>query len=305
MVGLGNFHPPLKCKCPSYTNGRKTFNPYYVCSHKCLGCPIRYGRRWKYFGRSADTPIGVNVEKAIKDYYKIRPFSEIEISTQCDPFDLRFERDYRITRTFLFGIQKRIRKDVYLTFLTKSALISEYISLIPKDNSVIQFSIESYDKKTKITSPMASSYDERLETIECFVEEGYKVGVRIDPLIPNFDTKDEVREIIRDCDCRGVKHITISFIKLFHRQLENVSKRLGYNLEPMMIEKSNGELFVKDKVRLPLAKEIKKECKTLGLGFAMCRENLIKDTALCDCFDLLKDYKPVTERKKFKQLTLF
>jgi DNA repair photolyase len=305
MVGLGKFNDPFQCKCYDYSRERRTFQPYWRCSHGCLGCYARKGYRWTYWGKVKKSIVSVDLEKAIKDYRNLKSKSEIEIAPSCDAFDLVYEKKHRITKRFLELINQNIRKDIYFTFLTKSALIAEYKDLIPKESSVIQITVESYRDKMKITSPSASSYKERLNCVKDLVMNNHKVGIRIDPIIPQFDKIDEIKSIIQDFDCLGIRHITISFMKLYENQIQRVSEKLGLNLRERMERANKKEFFIKEEIRKKMAKKIRSMCDDLGLTFAMCRENVVRDTGLCDPFHLIDNYTPKKVENNYKKITDF
>jgi hypothetical protein len=114
----------------------------------------------------------------------------------------------------------------------------------------------------------------------------------------------DIEEIIRDFDCLGIKHITISFIKLYQNQIKKVSEKVGFDIGKI-IEKKNKEFFIKKEIRMKMAQKIKDVCNSLGLTFAMCREAIMEDTGFCDPFHLIAGYKPKKENKNFKKITEF
>lgn len=287
---MGSFKAPPRCKCPDYSWGRRTFQPYWRCTHGCLGCYARRGYRWSYWGSKSDGPVSVDLEAALEDYRRLPENSEIEAAPSCDAFDLAHERERRITREFLEALQGRVRGDVYFTFLTKSALIGEYAELLPAGQSVAQVTIEGYKGKTRITSRGASSYRERLDAVSRLSRAGVPVGVRIDPIIPSVDEEEELPRIVSDAQSAGAEHITVSFVKLYRDQVGAVSEALGKNLWRVMVPETDREFFVEPDLRREWALAIRDECGDRGLTFAMCREAVVEDTGLCDPFHLIGGY---------------
>jgi DNA repair photolyase len=304
IVGLGKFTIPKYCKLKTYSNGRFTFSPFWKCTHGCLGCYAKKGYRWNYWSKRSDSKVSVDFKQCEKDYMNLKPNSEIEISPSCDPFDLYFEKKYRATRRFLTEIVP-LREDIFLTFLSKSRIISEYIDLYPRDRSIFQISVESYKDKLKITSPNASNYNERLNAIRRLVDFGFKCSIRIDPIIPKFDTIQDIENIIEDFLAEGIKHITCSTIKVSSPQdlLD-----LGVDLKDSLKRREKGREFLfRKKLRQKYAQFISNKCDEYGITFAMCRENLADDTGFCDPFHLLKDYSPnkASDTLKYKKLSSF
>lgn len=308
MVGLGNFTTPYLCKLNEYSNGRRTFTPFWCCSHRCVYCYLEFGFRYLYWrAKSEDKIVSVDMERATKDYMKLTSNTEIEVSPSCDAFDKAYEKKHRLTRRFLKEIVP-LRSDVFLTFVTKSNIINEYSELIPEKQSVIQISVESHGKKLKHLSPNASSYEERLESVKRLVDEGLQVGLRIDPIIPEICTnKKDINEIMNDFINAGIKHITCSFVKLNPIQIKKLSEKFGWTLENYMYRKHKNEFYFNDEIREDYATMIKKRCIEADITFAMCREIIVKDTGLCDPFHLLSNYKrkPKTRTQIYKKLTDF
>lgn len=289
MVGIGTFGLPNKCKLFDYSNGRNTCHPFWQCSHGCPSCYIWYGLRWNIYGKKADSPVSIDIPQAIKDYKKLKPFSEIECSPSCDAFDLKLEKRYKITQQLLTEFKKIEREDVFITFLTKSHLIQDYILLMNPETMVIQMTVES--NRLDITSPHASTYSERIEAIRLLTDNGLKVGLRIDPIIPKLVSKEDISAILSDCIDAGIEHTTISFIKLFPNQLIDISKKLNIDFKTFM-EKEGKEYFVaEDDSKKEFAQYIADYCNDAGITFSMCRESTVKDTGCCDPFHLLKKWK--------------
>jgi DNA repair photolyase len=284
MAGLGKFSVPPFCKCPNYaTHGiRFTYQPFYDCTHFCPFCYAQYGYRWNFWAKKSDTKIAVTEEEVKRDYLKLKPRSQIEASSSCDPFDLHYESKHEITKKMLENVFN-LRDDIAFTWITKSHIIGKYCDILPK-LSVPQVTIES--KKTNITSPKASSYGKRMEAIGLLVDAGFKTSLRLDPIIPFWLSMQDIHSIIEESANKGIKHVTISVIKLKKRQFKSIGKLFGQKLIKNM-QDFDGEWFVLDHIRLLIHESVKEKCNELGLTFGACRENVVEDSGYCDPFHLI------------------
>jgi DNA repair photolyase len=284
MVGLGSFKIPVMCKVRNYApyGIRMTFQPYWRCTHGCPTCYAPYGYRWQFWGAKGEV-VAVNLIQVYNDYLKLRPGTQVEAAPSCDAFDLVFEKKYEITKNACKDIFS-LRSDIPFTFITKSALIGSYVDVLPK-LSVPQITIES--QRPNISSPNASPYTERLDAVEILTNAGFKVGVRIDPIIPDWTKSNEIYSIINDVVKRGCKHITISIVKLYAEQINKVEKAFGINTTGKIYLKW-GLYYYNDDTRRVIEQMVKDKCNSMGITFATCMENLIDDTGNCDPFHLLK-----------------
>jgi hypothetical protein len=58
------------------------------------------------------------------------------------------------------------------------------------------------------------------------------------------------------------------------------------------------EYYIKKDIRNAIANIISSSCSEKDLTYAMCREDLIKDTGYCDPFHLLPSYKPKKKQRR-------
>jgi len=293
MVGLGNFTIIDMCKCKTK---RRTFQPYLICSHNCPFCySMLSGMRWNVLYKKYNVIPFIDFEQLDKDFLALKQFTEIEASSSCDPFDRTYEKEYRITDKALKKIFNQ-RDDILFTWVTKSALIQDYVKKLPK-RSIPQITLESLN--THITSPNASTYNERLKAITKIVDYGFKVAVRIDPIIPQILPITDLEQILNDIIELGVNHITCSFIKLKEIHIQRVQDKLGVNLSEMMYlkNKKTKEYYVQEQIRLEYYKFIKNKIKGKKITFALCRENIVPDSrnASCDPFHLINPIKKITD----------
>jgi DNA repair photolyase len=221
---------------------------------------------------------------------KLKPFTQIEASSSCDPFDLLYEKKYGITRKCCKNIFSK-RDDILFTWISKSEYIGECVDLLPK-LSVPQITIES--TRTHITSPNASTYTKRLGALDILADAGFDVGGRIDPIIPGFTSMEEIFQIIEDVTNFGSKHITVSVLKMNKEQITSLEKHFGVNfhgkieLHPI----NNKMYYFKPEIRKEIEEQIRDKCNEKGITFGTCMEYVVEDTGFCDPFHLLKNKTP-------------
>lgn len=283
MVGLGTFKVPERCKlCELWGEDivRRTFQPYWMCSHACIYCYAKYGYRWTYWAKKSDTMKAVDLVQARKDYLNLEHGTQVEASSSCDAFDLRFERKFGVTKEFLKEIVP-LRNDIPFTWVTKSHLIGEYVDILPR-LSVPQVTIDSYGKKCKMVASGASVYEKRVQAVKK-LSERFKVGIRIDPIIPDFDSMQDIEAIFSDV-VDHVDHVTISIIKFKKKDVKKVTEKLGI---PPPTERVGKEFWYAKDVRREYHVRVKELCNEHGITFASCREDILKETGQCDPFHLL------------------
>jgi DNA repair photolyase len=309
MNGLGKFKVVNHCKLYNYCSIRKTFQPYYRCSHFCIYCFSSFGYKWNSLFNHTSSIISVDVDKAVEDYHSLKPYTQIEISSNCDPFDLVYEKEHQITLEFLSKIKKIERDDIYITFITKSNLISqkEYLEVLPNNkNCIIQINVEGYGDQLKILSPKASTYNQRLKTVQILCENEFRVSIRIDPIIPFFISIKDIEKIIEDFELNGIKHVTASAIKLQEIQIKNIEELIGKEIRNSLVKNEKVYYFKRD-VRLTYFNKIKNVCEEKGLTYAFCKDNLIEDKkgVYCDPFHLITNRSFIKKRKNLSITDFF
>lgn len=191
-----------------------TINPYSSCSFNCLYCYIRGSK----YGENLERSVAIKsnaaqlLEIELARRAKKNDFGFIVLSSSTDPY-IHFEKDEKITRSLLEIILK-YKFPVHI--ITKSPMVSRDFDLLkkiaqeailPKDlqgfqlpGCLITFSFSTLDSAiSKIFEPGAPEPFERLKALELCVNEGFKTGVSLMPLLPYIsDTTESLDKFYRE-----------------------------------------------------------------------------------------------------------
>lgn len=206
------------------------------------------------------------------------------MANSSDPYPY-MESKSKITRKCLEILSE---SDCRIQIVTKSDLVARDADLLAKIPSTVALTITTNDDHmAKLLEPKAPSPTKRLEAAEYLINKGIPVSVRIDPIIPFVnDKQDELIEKLSDI---GVKHITSSTYKAKTDnwgRLAKVFPEVTRKLESLYLDE--GEIIGKNRLlpkdmRLQLMKEIRDVATAMGLKFGVCREGLAElNTAPCD-----------------------
>jgi len=253
------------CTCPSKYN----LNIYTGCSHGCIYC---YASLYiKDFFRPR---IKKNFFRCIeKDLEKIPPGSLLSLSNSSDPY-LPQEKDMLFTRKFL---GKLVGRNLRVLIITKSNLVLRDIDILKKLNCACTLTLTSF-KYYKKLEPFCPSSFERLEAVKILHNEGIKVGIRIDPLIP-FLNVEEALDILYRC-APFIQHLTTSTLKMrfsLYRRIIKAFPQLKnklYQLYFVKGEKKQGYLYLPLSLREEYLFPLKDACEKMGIKFATCREGM-------------------------------
>ncbi len=268
MSYLQPFDPwksPL-CSCPP----KWSLNPYTGCSHGCLYCysssfiPNFYSPR----------PKKDFLKKIERELLKLPQKSLISLSNSSDPYQ-SLEEKYKYIRSFL---EMLIGSSFKLLILTKSDLVLRDLDLLSKIPSVISLTITSNNKLSKRMEPFAPSVERRLFALKELKKRGFKVVVRIDPLIPEINV-DSALEILEET-LELADHFVLSSYKAKPNNLKallSVFKDKEPKLRKLYLKE--GETFQgsryfslekRKELLVPFIEKLQKKGKT----FALCREGL-------------------------------
>lgn len=236
-----------------------TLNPYSACSFNCLYC---YTQGSKY-GHNMEEKVSVKInapeilEKQLHTRAKKKEYGFIVFSSASDPY-LHFEKDTQLTRSLLEIILK-YKFPVHM--LTRSPLILRDLDLLhqinkeailpidlnPKLNkhkAIISFSFSTLDQEVaKIFEPGNPLISDRLNTMQTVINEGFKSGISMMPLIPYIsDTGESLHHMFKTFANIKAHYILASTITLFGNERGN-SKWLMYRA----IEKQYPHLLEKYK----------------------------------------------------------
>jgi len=204
---LHDFPYPLKNrKCPHYALVSVTASG--CCVHKC---PMCYARVYSW-----------SIEDRIVIYKNLPEKIDQELSRAKIMFPLYLSQvsdvlqPVREVREITYEIIKVILKhNVSFHIVTKNAegalgLIRKIPALIKYPFWYIALTVESTPQKQKITSPFASTIENRLRALKILHKHGITVSARTDPCILGLIEKDEVLWLIDRIKETGVRHIVSS-----------------------------------------------------------------------------------------------
>ncbi len=167
--------------------GKYAFSPYQGCGHACKYCD---GRAEKYYVEGdfeKDIVIRQNLpEQLAVDLKKLREPGIITIGSGVSDAYQPAEKDENLMHRCAEVLAK---SDHPVLILTKSSLILRDLDLWKKVHAkkgfILAVSLTFLDDKLRqIFEPLASSVEERLETIATFKKNGMYVGVLAMPFIP-------------------------------------------------------------------------------------------------------------------------
>ena len=263
------------CTCPL----KLTFNPYTGCDHNCLYC---YASSYipKFYACRSKKDL---FQKLPKEASKLKG-EMVSIANSSDPYP-RLEAKLGLMRNCLKILSAN---DCKIQIVTKSNLVTRDIDLLRKVPSMVSLTITTEDDETaKLIEPGAPSSTERLKAAEVLVENGIPTSVRIDPIIPTINDKQE--NLIKTLASIGVKHVTASTYKVkldnwqrLSAALPKTAKRLKH-LYLEKGEKMGRYIYLPEDLRLELMGNMAVLAKSYDIKFGTCRENLSHlNTATCD-----------------------
>lgn len=143
------------------------------------------------------------------------------------------------------------------------------------------------DSLANILEPKAPLPTQRISAVRDLVAKGIPVSVRIDPIIPFVNDKQE--KLITTLSSIGVKHITSSTYKVKAdnwRRLCTAMPKIAEKLMPLYFEqgeKIGGSLLLPKDLRFKLLKSIRDLADLHSIKFGVCREGLSKlNNVSCD-----------------------
>lgn len=282
---LHDFPYPLKGrKCPHYTLVSVTASG--SCVHKC---PMCYARVYPW-----------SIEDRIVIYKNLPQKIDEELNEAKIMFPLYLSQvsdvlqPVKEVRGILFEIIRVVLKHkVSFHIVTKNAegaleLIEKIPELIKYPYWYFAMTIESTPQKQKITSPFASTIENRLRVLKILHKQGITVSARTDPCILGLIGKSEILWLIEKIRNAGVKHIVSStgfFNKLsMLRLLETIRKTKFASLasrvaniygfcENKLDSYWEGKRFwAPIELRRKYHKWLRREVECRGMSYAICLE---------------------------------
>ena len=230
----------------------------YNCIYDCSYCFLK-----GYF-KSFNPVIFLNYEDYLNEIAKVietdkrRPLYFFA-GTFSDSLALMPYSNFNIELIKFF---QNLNDDVYLEFRTKSNHIKDFLNIKPSNNIILAFSLSpnSVIKKFEFMTP---AYEKRSSAIELLDKKGFKIGIRIDPVI--IDYLDDYNEIINSIkQIKNIHSIEIGFLRFDKNGYKNMlSSKNTYILKPL---EYNNRMYRYGKQEVLKAKKFFQE-KLKGLNF--------------------------------------
>lgn len=246
---------------------------YKTCSFNCKYC-FSNNRKIMEFEKNLQVANIGAVEKRLnkiinKNKINKESFLDVLISEgitwhcggMSDPFQ-PIESKLNITRDL---IEVTNKYDISILFSTKSD--SVYNCNIRPDLHSFQMSITNLDNRTDIEPNVADTH-KRIELYKYLKKNGFKVGIRVQPFIPNV-TKTDIIDVFRDAD-----YFTIEGLKLVPQNKEHKE----YLLELLKIDRNDftqmGLLNLKPELRLNLYKDFIEKLESYNIPYSIADNDL-------------------------------
>lgn len=258
--------------CPD----RLSLNVYSGCSYKCSYCYNHWAKNSLHPNLKKDFQ-----KKFEHDLHLIKDLNLqnllVSISNSTDSFQSEFECRHEHT---LFALRKLKEQKIKLLILTKNPsvlLLPKYLDTLDVKNSVIQVSVAFLAKRENI-EPFAPSPSERISSVEKLIDLGFKICVRVDPIIPNINeigqSKEELESLISALANAKVKHIISKTLKLV-----GASKKVNPIFYETLLPyyRANGYwrgncFFLTEKVKTNLLLPVYERTKKEGITLFTCYE---------------------------------
>lgn len=260
---------------------------YKTCSFECKYC-FSNCRKIMEFKKELKIANLSLVEKTLdrvinKNLIKENNFLETlikqDITWHCggmsDPFQ-PIENELNITKQ-LIDITNKYGK--HILFSTKSD--SVYNCNIRNNLHTFQLSITNLDDRKDI-EPNVASIDKRIQLYKDLKKDGFKVGIRVQPFIPNI-TNSEIVDVFHDAD-----YFTIEGLKLVPQNKEQKE----YLLDLLKLNKEDftqmGLLNLKPQIRINLYKEFREKLEKYNIPYSIADNDLhYISSGKCCCGDTL------------------
>lgn len=260
---------------------------YKTCSFGCRYC---FSNHRKIMEFSKDLQVG-NINWLSKKLYKIFDKQNIDFENllevlvsndytwhwggMSDPFQ-PVESKYNITKQLLDISNKYNR---HILFSTKSDTVYS-CDIIPKLHS-FQLSVTNVDDR-KDFEPNVSSISSRYKFFQDLKHSGFKVGIRVQPFIPNVSSK-EIVDMFCDADNFTIEGLKIVPQNKDHKDL--IMKLTGLSACDFT---QMGLLNLKPEIRLELYKPFISELEKRKIPYSIADNDLhYIGTNSCCCGDML------------------
>ncbi|WP_125154398.1 hypothetical protein [Clostridium rectalis] len=260
---------------------------YKTCSFNCKYCFSNYREIMKFKKelQIANLFMLERKLKKIKEEHQIKENNFLDtlisqdITWHCggmsDPFQ-PIEEELHITKQMIDITNKY---NIHILFSTKTDNL--YKCNVMQNLHTFQFSVTNLENKKDI-EPNVPDINKRIKLYKDLKKDGFKVGIRVQPFIPNI-TKDNIVDEFRDAD-----YFTIEGLKLVPQnkeQKEYLLKLLNLNKEDFT---QMGLLNLKPEIRLQMYKNFINKLKSYNIPFSIADNDMhYISSGNCCCGDPL------------------
>ena len=186
-----------------------------------------------------------------------------------DPFQ-HIEKTAKITKKII-NISKKYNHSILFSTKTDNVYECE----LDKDLHTFQFSITNIENNKKI-EPGVPDIDKRYDLYRRLKDDGFKVGIRIQPFIPGI-SNEKIIDMFNDAD-----YFTIEGLKLVPQNIEQKE----YLLDLLQLDRTmftqKGLLNLKPEIRDELYRPVVKSLRKYGIPFSLA-DNDFHDVSFSKC----------------------
>jgi len=280
---LKKFNPFGSRACPS----KLEVNVYTGCAFQCKYCYARaYIRKFEEPRPKAnfEKSLREDINLATKLWLTVLPVS---ISNSCDPLQ-PLEEEYKHTLLTIELLVKHGFKIIILTKNPTKLLENEYLKVMDKNRTLIEVTIPFLN--SKFFEPNAPPTEERIEGSSELIKLGFRVAVRVDPIIPRYgnipgQSTDEIESLIKKLSDAGIRLVIGKCLRLVGA-IVKASPELFYGLRPYYSSKGawTGNCYeLHDVVKNELHMPVYNACLRHNMLYSTCLDRVnLPGSVMCD-----------------------
>jgi DNA repair photolyase len=252
------------CTCPL----KYSLNPYTGCSHSCFYCYITSYIKRGFHGREKHQFL----KKLRRDLEEADPSIPVSISNSTDPYQ-PLERELKHTREALKLLRE---KDFRVIIITKSDLVLRDIDILKDMKVAVSFTITTINPElSKRIEPLAPSPIKRIEAMKRLKALGIPLVMRLDPIIPFLNDREEEWEKLIDLTSPYIDLVVASTFKprpdswlRFKAKFpeEYIKARILYT------ERYGTTFYLDESLRRKFMERLREIVVGKGIKFSTCRE---------------------------------
>lgn len=209
--------------------------------------------------------IRVLVNKKPKEGDLVDAFLQFGLTWHCGGMADPFQPVERILKKTEQLVDITNKHNIHILFSTKSDTV--YGANIRPDLHTFQLSVSNIENRHDL-EPNVPDITKRYELYRTLKDEGFKVGIRIQPFIPNITSLDIV-DMFHDAD-----QITIEGLKLVPQNPEHKEYLLNLTKLDKSDFKQMGLLNLKPEIRLEKYKAFIEKMEQLGIPYSIADNDL-------------------------------